>query len=81
MDYGATITTTEGHSHTCDNCGAEISVSVAKQSGHNEREEYYCPECNKRFTTRASLPIMQGNVKLIKPRTDEKTDKYQNPDL
>ncbi len=81
MDYAATITTTGGNSMTCDNCGAEFSVTYARQTGYNEREDYYCPECDKRFYVRASLPIMSQNIKLIKPRTDGKTDKFQNPDL
>lgn len=75
MDYASTFTTTEGHSQTCDYCGAEFSLTIPKQSGHNEREEYNCPECNKEYTVKASLPIMPSNIKLIKPRTDGKTDR------
>jgi uncharacterized protein with PIN domain len=77
MDYASTKSYGDSTSHACDYCGAEIEVLVTKQTGHNEKEDYYCPECNKRFYKRASLPIM--NVNLIKPRTDGKTDKYQNP--
>ena len=62
MDYGAKITTTDGRSHNCDNCGAELSVTYARQAGHNESEEYYCPECSKMFTVRSSLPIMQNQI-------------------
>jgi ribosomal protein L37AE/L43A len=80
MNYGATITTTEENSHTCDNCGAELSVTYARQAGHNEREDYNCPECDKRYYVRASLPIMSHNVKVIKARTDGKNDRYQKPD-
>lgn len=40
---------------------------------------YYCPECNKRYYKRASLPIT--NVRVIKPQIDGKTDKYINPDF
>ena len=81
MDYAATIQTTDGNDYTCDNCGAEFSVTYARQTGHNEREDFYCPECDKRFYVRASLPIMSQNIRLTKPRTDGKTNKFQNPDL
>lgn len=69
--YGA------GFEMTCNNCGARLEVPVTMQDGHNEREDYNCPECDKRYYTRASLPII--NVQVVTPRTDGKTDKYQNP--
>jgi hypothetical protein len=37
-------------------CGCLFKVSVAKQDGHNEREEYYCPDCNQEYSEMASLP-------------------------
>ena len=57
MDYGATITTSEERSHACDNCGTEPSITYARQAGHNESEEYFCPECNKMYPVRSSLPM------------------------
>jgi uncharacterized protein YbaR (Trm112 family) len=81
MDWDATHSTADGHSHSCDYCGAEIEVTYTKQAGHNEREEYYCPECDKQFFVRASLPIMLQNVRLKSARIDGKNDRYQNPDL
>jgi predicted RNA-binding Zn-ribbon protein involved in translation (DUF1610 family) len=76
MDYASTISTREGTEVTCDNCGATMDVVVAKQSGHNEREDFYCPACGKRHYMRASMPI--APPKLISPRTDGKTDQYIN---
>jgi DNA-directed RNA polymerase subunit RPC12/RpoP len=81
MDYASTFSSIESHSHACDNCGAEISLNISRQSGHNEKEEYYCPECNKRFTVSASLPIMPNDIQLLGRRTDGKTSRYQNPPL
>lgn len=79
MDYASTHTAMGEDAQTCENCGAEYLISVPKQSGHNEREEYYCPECNKKYYVRASLPI--NNIRLIKSRTDGKSDKYSNSNL
>lgn len=58
----------------CDYCGCEFTVSVPLQDGHNETEEYYCPDCHKEFKTRASLSPV---VRKIKNRTDGKTDYYK----
>lgn len=52
---------------TCDNCGAVFRVLVPGQKGHEEPEEYHCPECNKEFRCRASLT---PSVTLISKRTD-----------
>jgi hypothetical protein len=37
-------------------CGCLFRVSIIKQAGHNEREEYYCPDCNEEYSAMASLP-------------------------
>jgi hypothetical protein len=37
-------------------CGCLFKVIIFKQDGHNEREEYYCPDCNKEYSAMASLP-------------------------
>lgn len=52
---------------TCDCCGAKFNVSVPGQKGHEESEEYYCPECRKEFRCRASN---SPRVTLISNRTD-----------
>jgi len=77
MDVASTIPYGDDRQHTCDYCGAELHVHITKQTAHNEKEEYYCPECDKRYYAKASLPIQR--VQVLKPRTDGRTDKYQNP--
>ncbi len=54
---------------TC-HCGAVFHVSVPGQKGHEEPEEYYCPECHCEYKARAS---MSPTVTLISGRTDGKT--------
>lgn len=76
MDIQATMPYGESFEVTCDNCGAELKVQITRQKGHNEMEEYYCPECDKEHKKRASMPIR--NVNVIKSRTDGKTDKFIN---
>lgn len=39
---------------TCS-CGCIFEVIVSQQDGHNESEEYYCPDCRKQYKTWASL--------------------------
>lgn len=53
----------------CENCGAVYNVSIPKQDGHNESEEYYCPECRNKRTARA---CNSPQVDLVSPRTDGK---------
>lgn len=62
---------------TCDYCGCVFRMVSCRQDGHNESEEYYCPECNKEFRIRASN---SPRVTLISKRTDGKTDLYKNPE-
>ena len=76
MDLSATIEYGESFEHDCENCGAELSIQITRQKGHNESEEYNCPECDKEYNHRASMPIR--NVKVLKSRTDGKTDKFSN---
>lgn len=76
MDYNAVYPSGHGNEEKCDYCGAKFSFSYQTQAGHNEREEYDCPECEKEFIVRASMPIMQENVKLVSTRTDGRTNKY-----
>ena len=78
MDYSATNPNGDSDTHNCDYCNAKIEVRYVIQTGHNEKEEYNCPECNKLFHSKASLPIQQHDVKLLSPRTDGKTDKFKN---
>lgn len=75
MDIPSTIPYVDGHELTCDYCGAKMELTYQKQTGHNEREEFFCPQCHKEFHVRASLP---PNVKLLAPRTDGRNDRYPN---
>jgi uncharacterized Zn-finger protein len=57
---------------TCTYCGAVFHVVVPGQKGHEESEEYYCPECMTEYRTRASN---SPQVTLVTPRTDGRTTK------
>lgn len=59
----------------CDYCGCVFRVENQLQDGHNESEEYYCPECQKEYKIRA---CNTPRVTLISKRTDGKTDRYKN---
>ena len=61
---------------TCAHCGAVYEVVVPGQKGHEEPEEYFCPEWLYMSKTRASN---SPTVTLVSPRTDGKTDKCSNP--
>ena len=56
--------------------GATFNVSVPGLEGHEESEEYFCPECLCMYTVRASN---SPTVRLISPRTDGKTFKHPSP--
>lgn len=60
---------------TCDYCGCVFRMESQLQDGHNESEEYYCPECHKEFKIRACIT---PQVTLISKRTDGKNDMYNN---
>ena len=60
---------------TCDYCGCVFHMENQLQDGHNESEEYYCPECQKEYKIRA---YNTPTVTLISKRTDGKTDRYNN---
>lgn len=59
----------ENFDKTC-HCGAVFNVSVPGQKGHEESEEYYCPECHCEYKARASN---SPSTRLISRRTDGKT--------
>ena len=73
-------TTTHQHidydeEETCDNCGCKFRVRAYKQAGHNETEEYRCPDCKKTYQRRA---CNTPEVSKISDRTDGKTEMFQN---
>lgn len=60
---------------TCEYCGCVFRMMSQLQDGHNESEEYYCPECHKEYHIRACTT---PQVTLISGRTDGKNDRYNN---
>ncbi len=58
---------------TCDFCGCTFKVLSFLQDGHNESEEYYCPDCEKEFRVRANN---SPEVTKISSRTDGRDIKY-----
>lgn len=60
---------------TCDNCGCIFRVRAYQQAGHNDTEEYQCPDCRKIFRLRA---CNTPEVHKISDRTDGKTEIFHN---
>ena len=67
MDVASTIPYGDSEEQTCDYCGAKFKAVIVKQTAHNEREDYNCPECDNSYSAKASQPI---RVIIISPRTD-----------
>jgi len=61
------------YERTCDFCGCKYRVDYSLQDGHNEKEEYYCPDCGKEYGVRACIT---PNVTKISGRTDNRDVKY-----
>ncbi len=59
----------------CAYCGARFHVTVPREGGNTALlRDYQCPECGKASEVRS---LLQPLVRLIAPRTDGKTDAYQ----
>ena len=80
MDYNAIFPSWNRDVVTCEECGAVFSVNYSTQAGHNEREEYRCPECSTEHFIRASLQIMNNDIQLITGRTDGRTGRIIKED-
>ncbi|MGG2065436.1 hypothetical protein [Bacillus sp. S14(2024)] len=74
-DWAARNSFYRDYKDNCNFCGCEFRVEVPTQDGHNESEEYYCPECYKEYKVRASN---SPRVTLISGRTDGRKIKYQD---
>lgn len=59
----------------CDYCGCEFKIIILKQDGHNDTEEYQCPECRKIYKAKACIT---PDVSLKKKRNDGHTDVYKD---
>lgn len=60
---------------TCGFCGCVFRVDVPGQTGREGPENYYCPECRKRFPVKASD---SPTITLISKRTDGRRKQYPN---
>ena len=57
----------------CDCCGCEFKIKVYKQKGHDDYEEYYCPNCHKKYRTRACItPEIQRVCDTITENKNQK---------
>lgn len=65
MNRSATYPYGETEHITCS-CGAQLEISIAKQDGHNEKEDFNCPKCGAEHLVRASMPIKTGDIKIVK---------------
>jgi DNA-directed RNA polymerase subunit RPC12/RpoP len=59
---------------SCGYCGARFRVLAAQQADANRPEEYACPECGKEYALQA---VDEPEVRLLRPRSDGKSDRYQ----
>ena len=59
---------------TCAYCGARLRVLATHVADDPHREEYGCPECGKSYEVEA---LAEPQVQLLAPRTDGKSDRYQ----
>lgn len=60
---------------TCGYCGARFRVLATQGRDTAHSEEYACPECGKSYRTQAAG---EPDVRLLQPRSDGKSDRYQD---
>lgn len=58
----------------CVYCGARLAVFVSREAGSAEEHGYECHECGKDYVVHAAL---EPRVSVLEPRTDGKTDRYE----
>lgn len=65
----------ESFEQECSSCKSTFRVDLTKLEGHNEKEEYYCPVCNKEYTRRASnspiVTLVQSSNSLKQNRMNQ----------
>ena len=59
---------------SCAYCGARFRVLASHLPQRDHQEDYACPECGKHYETEA---VAEPEVRLLKPRSDGKKDRYQ----
>lgn len=59
---------------TCAYCGARFRVIATHAPRLDPPAEYACPECGKHYEAEA---VAEPEVRLLKPRSDGKRDRYQ----
>lgn len=60
---------------TCGNCGCIFNVEVPGRVRNEGPENYFCPECNKCYQSKAAAA---PKVRLISERTDGLTKQFKN---
>ena len=58
---------------SCAYCGARSEITLPREPAAT-LQVYQCPECGKESEARSALPPL---VRLVAPRTDGKSDAYQ----
>jgi hypothetical protein len=58
----------------CTYCGARFRVLADAGADFPHREEIACPECGKAYAVEAAS---EPEVQLLRPRSDGKSDRYQ----
>lgn len=58
------MTTTELHKITCI-CHFKLEITIYREHGNVEDEEFYCPNCAYPYMFRASTPIQSKDIKIV----------------
>ena len=59
---------------SCVYCGARMRLLALLAPEENRMQDYDCPECGKTYEMEAAS---EPQVRLLRPRTDGKEDRYQ----
>jgi hypothetical protein len=59
----------------CVYCGARFRVLATQRSDADHAEAYSCPDCGKSYRTQA---LIDPEVRLLRPRSDGRVDRYQD---
>ena len=58
----------------CDYCGATLEITAAEVGGDKRLHPYGCPQCAKTHSIECAG---HPHVRVLRPRTDGKTNSYQ----